>query len=48
MKCDRVEVHGHIVMVNVKSAPLQKRSRQQAQSICIIVVQKVDSALSQI
>lgn len=48
MKCDRVEAHGYIVMVNVKNALLQKRPQQQTQSICIIVVQKVDSALSQI
>lgn len=48
MKCDHVEVHGHIVMVNVENAPLQKRPQQQAQSICIIVAQKVDSALLQI
>lgn len=48
MKCDRVEAHGHIVMVNVKNVPFHERPRQQAQSICIIVAQKVGSALSQI
>lgn len=48
MKCDHVEAHGHIVMVNVKNAPIQKLPRQQVRTVCVIVAQKVDSALSQI